>query len=68
MKTASATNDMQTRLDGRGDIDVDYYLHRAKVMRAAYLAAAYVDAKQGIKRRIIGFYQKFICLKCQPSH
>ena len=68
MKPASETNEMDIRLNPEGDIVIEYYRQVAQDMRAAYLAAAFVEFKQGIKRRIVEFYQKFICLHCQPSH
>lgn len=68
MKSANESNDMDIRLNREGEIDIEYYRQMAQNMRAAYLAAAFVEFKQGVKRRIVEFYQKFICLDCQPSH
>ena len=68
MKSASEISDMDIRLNLDGRIDIEYYTQKAQDMRAAYLAAAFVEFKQGVKRRIVEFYQKFICPDCQPSH
>ena len=68
MNSETENYQLDIKLDSKGDIDVDYYLRKADELRAEYLSELYVSSKQRIKSGLIEFYEKFICLKCQPSH
>ncbi len=68
MNQDSKYEEMGIRLNSRGGIDMDYYRNQAETLRAHHLAEMYAQGKAKIKHAIVEFYQRYICLKCQPSH
>ncbi|MDJ0832271.1 MAG: hypothetical protein QNJ69_02045 [Gammaproteobacteria bacterium] len=66
MKHSYTDNDI--RLNAHGEIDLEYYRNKAEELRAHYLAEMSANAKRKIKDGLVEFYQRYICLKCQPTH
>ena len=56
------------KLDANGEVDLNYYLHKAEVLRAAYMLELYSSTKNSFKSSATAFYEKFICVNCHPSH
>jgi len=61
-------SEVEYKLDANGEVDVNYYLHKAEVLRAAYMLELYLSAKNSFKSSVMAFYEKFICVNCHPSH
>ncbi len=68
MKQDMNYDEMGIRLNSRGGIDMDYYRNQAEALRAHHLAEMTAEAKRKIKNVITNFYQRYLCLNCQPSH
>ena len=68
MNTEVQDYDVDLKLDANGEVDLNYYLHRAETLRAEYLSELYLSTKKSIKNTAITFYERFICVNCHPSH
>ncbi len=51
-----------------GDIDVNYYMHRAETLRGEYVAGLFAAAGKGIKKIWHAIIDKLAGLNWQPSH
>ncbi len=60
--------EVQYKLDADGEVDLNYYLHKAEVLRAAYMLDLYISAKNSFKSSVMAFYEKFLCVNCHTSH
>ncbi|MCP4077784.1 MAG: hypothetical protein GY744_16555 [Gammaproteobacteria bacterium] len=68
MNTEVQDYDVDLKLDANGEIDLNFYLHRAETMRAQFLSELYLSAKKKIKNTAITFYERFISVNGHPSH
>ncbi len=68
MNTEVQDYDVDLKLDANGEIDLNFYLHRAETMRAQFLSELYLSAKKKIKNTAITLYETFISVNGHPSH